>query len=75
MRDDVLLEAVGLRRHHQLHDVSLSVHAGEVLGLAGLLGSGRSETVRAIFGTQRLDAGRIRGAAASACARDHRERR
>ena len=31
--------------------------AGEVLGLAGLLGSGRSETVKAIFGTQRLDRG------------------
>ena len=59
VRDDVVLEAVGLLRRNQLHDVSLSVHAGEVLGLAGLLGSGRSETVRAIFGTQRLDAGSV----------------
>ena len=59
MRDDVVLEAVGLHRRNQLHDVSLSVHAGEVLGLAGLLGSGRSETVRAIFGTQRLDGGSV----------------
>ena len=59
VRDDVVLEAVSLRRRHQLHDVSLSVHAGEVLGLAGLLGSGRSETVRAIFGTQRLDGGSV----------------
>ena len=58
--DEVVLEAVGLDRRHQLHDVSLNVRAGEVLGLAGLLGSGRSETVRAIFGTQRLDGGTVR---------------
>ena len=59
VRDDVVLEATGLHRRNQLHDVSLSVRAGEVLGLAGLLGSGRSETVRAIFGTQRLDGGNV----------------
>ena len=59
VRDEVVLEAAGLLRRNQLHDVSLSVHAGEVLGLAGLLGSGRSETVRAIFGTQRLDGGTV----------------
>ena len=57
--DEVVLEAVGLSRRHQLQEVSLSVRAGEVLGLAGLLGSGRSETVRAIFGTQRIDEGRV----------------
>jgi monosaccharide-transporting ATPase len=58
--DQVLLDAEGLTRRHQLDDVSLSVRAGEVLGLAGLLGSGRSETVKAIFGTQRLDRGSVR---------------
>jgi ribose transport system ATP-binding protein len=58
--DEVLLDAEGLSRRHQLADVSLSVRAGEVLGLAGLLGSGRSETVKAIFGTQRLDRGKVR---------------
>ncbi len=58
--DEVLLNAEGLTRRHQLLDVSLSVRAGEVLGLAGLLGSGRSETVKAIFGTQRLDRGSVR---------------
>lgn len=58
--DGVVLDAVGLSRRHQLHDVSLSVRAGEVLGLAGLLGSGRSETVKAIFGTQRIDDGSVR---------------
>ena len=60
VRDQVVLEADGLSRRHQLRDVSLSVRAGEVLGLAGLLGSGRSETVRAIFGTQRIDDGRVK---------------
>jgi len=57
--DEVLLEASGLDRRHQLHDVSLNVHPGDVVGLAGLLGSGRSETVKAIFGTQRVDGGRV----------------
>jgi monosaccharide-transporting ATPase len=58
--DEVVLEATGLTRRNQLHDVSLTVHAGEILGLAGLLGSGRSETVRAVFGTQRIDSGSVR---------------
>ena len=39
--------------------VSFAVHAGEILGIAGLVGSGRTETVRAIFGADRLDAGSI----------------
>ena len=56
---EVVLEASGLDRRHQLHDVSLTVRSGDVLGLAGLLGSGRSETVKAIFGTQRVDGGRV----------------
>ena len=56
---EVLLEASGLDNRHQLHDVSLAVRPGDVLGLAGLLGSGRSETVKAIFGTQRVDGGRV----------------
>ncbi len=57
--DEVVLEATGLSRRNQLHDVSLSVRAGEIVGLAGLLGSGRSETARAIFGTQRIDDGEV----------------
>ena len=73
--DEVVLEAGRASRRHQLHDVSLSVRAGEVLGLAGLLGSGRSETVRAIFGTQRLDGGRRARRRASASERAHRVRR
>ncbi len=41
------------------HDISFEVHEGEILGLSGLVGSGRSETVRAIFGLDPLDSGKI----------------
>jgi ABC-type sugar transport system ATPase subunit len=42
-----------------LRDISLSVHAGEVLGLAGLIGAGRAEVARAMFGLARLTRGKI----------------
>jgi galactofuranose transport system ATP-binding protein len=55
-----LLRAERLRRGGRLRDVSLEVRRGEVVGLAGLLGSGRTETARAIFGADAIDAGEIR---------------
>jgi monosaccharide-transporting ATPase len=55
--DTPLLRVEGLRRGARLRGVSLDVHHGEVVGLAGLLGSGRSETARAIFGADLLDGG------------------
>lgn len=55
-----VLEATGLTRRGELDDVSVTVHAGEVVGLAGLLGSGRSETLKAIFGADPLDSGEVR---------------
>ncbi|MFI2347553.1 sugar ABC transporter ATP-binding protein [Streptomyces sp. NPDC019443] len=54
-----VLRANGLTRRHQLDDISLDLHAGEVLGLGGLLGSGRSETAKALAGALPLDAGEI----------------
>ncbi|HEX2529722.1 MAG TPA: sugar ABC transporter ATP-binding protein [Geminicoccus sp.] len=42
-----------------VRDVSLSVRAGEIVGLGGLVGSGRTEVARAIFGADRLDSGTI----------------
>jgi ribose transport system ATP-binding protein len=55
-----VLTATGLTRRPVLTGVSLDLHAGEVLGLAGLLGSGRSETAKAVFGAQPLDSGTVR---------------
>jgi len=43
----------------ELHDVSLAVHKGEILGIAGLVGAGRTETARAILGADRIDGGRV----------------
>ncbi len=42
-----------------LQDISFTLHRGEILGFAGLVGAGRSETGRAIFGADRIDAGEI----------------
>jgi len=53
-----LLRVEGLT-NGRLHDVSFDLHRGEILGIAGLLGSGRSEVMRAVFGIDRLDAGTI----------------
>jgi ABC-type sugar transport system ATPase subunit len=44
----------------ELVDVSLRAHRGEILGLAGLVGAGRTETARAIFGADKFDRGAIR---------------
>lgn len=49
----------GLARGSAVRDVSFSVRAGEILALAGLVGAGRTETVRLIFGADHRDAGDI----------------
>jgi ribose transport system ATP-binding protein len=54
-----LLRAESLTRQDELRDVSFALHAGEVVGFAGLLGSGRTAVARALFGLDRLDAGRV----------------
>ncbi len=74
-RGPVALEVRGLRRAPAVRDVNLTLHRGEILGLAGLMGSGRTETVRAIFGADRPDAGEIRlhGAAKPARIRSPRD--
>jgi ABC-type sugar transport system ATPase subunit len=55
----VVLSVDGLTRLPWVADVSFDVRAGEILGLAGLIGSGRSEVARAIFGADRPDAGDV----------------
>jgi rhamnose transport system ATP-binding protein len=54
-----VLAVEGLGRTGQFEDVSFEVRAGEIVALAGLVGSGRSEVVRAVFGIDRYDAGRV----------------
>lgn len=55
----VLLRARGLGRAQVVRDVDIDLHAGEVMGLAGLVGSGRTELVRLLFGADRADRGEI----------------
>jgi ribose transport system ATP-binding protein len=57
--DAPLLRAESLRRGPHLCDVSLTVGRGEIVGLAGLLGSGRTETARAIFGADPAEGGSV----------------
>ncbi len=56
----VRLDVSGLTRAPIVHDVSFSVRAGEIVALAGLIGAGRTEIVRAIAGADRRDAGEVR---------------
>jgi len=55
----VVLEARGLARRGSLEPVDLQLRAGEVMGLGGLLGSGRTELARLLFGLDRNDAGEL----------------
>jgi ribose transport system ATP-binding protein len=54
-----LLEARGLTRRGVVEDVSFVLKRGEILGFAGLVGAGRTETARLLFGADRKDAGEI----------------
>ncbi|MGI5849463.1 MAG: sugar ABC transporter ATP-binding protein [Christensenellales bacterium] len=56
---DVVFEVKNISRGNIVNDVSFKVRAGEVFGLTGLVGSGRTETVRAIFGEDKKDGGHI----------------
>jgi ribose transport system ATP-binding protein len=57
---EVVLEVKGLAADNGIADINLTVRAGEIVGLSGLVGSGRSEVARAIFGADRVTAGEIR---------------
>jgi monosaccharide-transporting ATPase len=55
-----VLEVQGLTQRPRLREITFDVRPGEVVGLAGLLGAGRTETAKAIFGAEPLDSGSVR---------------
>jgi ribose transport system ATP-binding protein len=57
---EIALEVEGLTRGSMVRDVSFSLHRGEILGFAGLMGAGRTEVARAVFGADLPEAGTIR---------------
>ena len=56
---EVLLDVKELSREGVLHDISFQVRAGEVVGIAGIVGAGRTEMARAIFGADPHDSGEV----------------
>lgn len=58
--DEVILEVQGLGRDRTFQDVSFHIRRGEILGLAGLVGAGRSAVARSIYGLDPADRGEIR---------------
>ena len=57
---DVLLEVEGLTRVGEFRDITFEVRAGEIVGFAGLVGAGRTEVARVLFGIDERDAGVVR---------------
>jgi ribose transport system ATP-binding protein len=56
---EIVHEAKGLNRGTEIRDVSFTLRRGEILGFAGLMGAGRTEVARAIFGADRLESGEV----------------
>ena len=58
-QDEIVMDVQGLCRKGKFQDVSFQLHRGEVLGIAGMLGAGRTELLKSIFGADPCDAGSI----------------
>ncbi|HBF36513.1 MAG TPA: D-xylose ABC transporter ATP-binding protein, partial [Firmicutes bacterium] len=56
---ETIFEVQNISRKGVIHNISFQLHKGEVLGIAGLMGAGRTELARAIFGADRKECGRI----------------
>jgi ABC-type sugar transport system ATPase subunit len=59
VQDDLIMEVKGLSREGWYQDVTFNLKCGEVLGIAGMLGSGRTELLRGIFGADPVDGGSV----------------
>ena len=58
-RNEIVLEAKGICRGSMVRDANFVLRQGEILGFAGLMGAGRTELARAVFGADALDAGEV----------------
>ncbi len=58
-RGEEALRVEGLNRKGQLHDIGFRAYTGEILGVAGLIGAGRTELMRAVFGADPIDSGKV----------------
>ncbi len=58
-RGELVLKVRGLGQGNRIHDVDFEIHRGEVLGITGLVGSGRSRLGRLLFGAERADRGEM----------------
>ncbi|MCL4562181.1 MAG: sugar ABC transporter ATP-binding protein [Chloroflexi bacterium] len=59
VQDDVVMEVKGLSREGWYQDVSFKLRRGEILGIAGMLGSGRTELLQGIFGSEPVQKGEV----------------
>jgi len=59
VRDEIIMEVKNFSRHGWYRDVNFKLKRGEVLGIAGMLGSGRTELLRGIFGADPVDRGEV----------------
>jgi ribose transport system ATP-binding protein len=59
-QNEVVLEVTGLQRGTTVKDASFTLRRGEILGFAGLMGAGRTELARAVFGADPIEAGEVR---------------
>lgn len=57
--DEIIMEVKHLKRKNKFRDISFQLRKGEILGIAGMLGSGRTELLKSIFGADPLDEGEI----------------
>lgn len=57
IKNEVVLEVKDYTKEGQFENISFQLHRGEVLGIAGLIGAGRTEVMRAVFGAEKVDSG------------------